>query len=423
MSSNILYIVIGDVGHSPRTLLHVEESLKLKSANKVGCLALLESSIPNTIQTDKKFCFYDLKSLNIAKGSVFYPIFAAFKFVLLSVYILWFLLWESPISWDVVVCQNPPGVPLFLLLFFSKFVCRNPFRWIIDWHNLGYSLLPHRNAMLRAIYKYIELRIGIFADCHLTVTQGLKDYLVQQGFPRHARVSSIFVARDYPRTPIPAPLSRAELEARLSAIEPDFWKSTSVPIREIFSKNPKIILSATSWTPDEDFNTLLQSIDRLEHSNLLSQHLLVVITGKGPLKNAFIRHLESKKSSWKNTTFVLGWFSLLDYYSLLSAADLGISFHVSSSGLDFPMKIIDMVSCNTPQIAALEFQCLKEGISSLHTNTKLLAFSNEDTLTNIICSISKSASYIPQVNPRSLSFSSHWRGYMNAVFPDALKTN
>lgn len=217
--------------------------------------------------------------------------------------------------------------------------------------------------------------------------------------------------------------SYSQLEARLSAIEPDFWKSTSVPIREIFSKNPKIILSATSWTPDEDFNTLLQSIDRLEHSNLLSQHLLVVITGKGPLKNAFIRHLESKKSSWKNTTFVLGWFSLLDYYSLLSAADLGISFHVSSSGLDFPMKIIDMVSCNTPQIAALEFQCLKEGISSLHTNTKLLAFSNEDTLTNIICSISKSASYIPQVNPRSLSFSSHWRGYMNAVFPDALKTN
>lgn len=41
MNCNVLYVVIGDIGHSPRTLLHIEETLKIKNGGKVGCLALL----------------------------------------------------------------------------------------------------------------------------------------------------------------------------------------------------------------------------------------------------------------------------------------------------------------------------------------------------------------------------------------------
>ena len=178
-----------------------------------------------------------------------------------------------------------------------------------------------------------------------------------------------------------------QLETRVSSIENGLWKSTDLSMKEIFSKNPKLLLSSTSWTPDENFDMLLESIDHLEKNDMLPHSLLIVITGKGLLKDTFIHKLEDKKTTWKRTTFVLGWFSLSDYYSLLSCADLGISLHVSSSGLDFPMKVVDMVSCNTPKVAALEFKCLREGFSSLDTGTELLPFSNEITLAKIICSV------------------------------------
>ena len=43
--------------------------------------------------------------------------------------------------------------------------------------------------------------------------------------------------------------------------------------------------------------------------------------------------------------------SYQQYQNLLGAADLGLSFHLSSSGLDFPMKIVDMLASELPVIA------------------------------------------------------------------------
>ena len=58
-------------------------------------------------------------------------------------------------------------------------------------------------------------------------------------------------------------------------------------------ENKLVIVSGTSWTPDEDFSILLDSIieyDRYCKSHLESkrvQRIHIVITGKGPLKEYY----------------------------------------------------------------------------------------------------------------------------------------
>ena len=117
-----------------------------------------------------------------------------------------------------------------------------------------------------------------------------------------------------------------------------------------------LVISSTSWTPDEDFGMLLTSLVVLEQklislfarSNEQSTaaytfaRLLVVVTGKGPLKQTFEAKIEEFTRSGKlgrRVSVRTVWLEPQEYPLLISCADLGVCLHTSTSGLDLPMKV------------------------------------------------------------------------------------
>ncbi|KAK6740025.1 hypothetical protein RB195_008473 [Necator americanus] len=129
---------------------------------------------------------------------------------------------------------------------------------------------------------------------------------------------------------------------------------------------PLLVISSTSWTPDEDFQILLDAAKKYNDVAAISRStspatrlpiIVLVITGRGPLKEFYMEKIQRMKMDYVEVH--TPWLESEDYPLMIATADLGVSLHTSTSGLDLPMKVVDMFGAGIP-VLAKRFNCIGE---------------------------------------------------------------
>jgi beta-1,4-mannosyltransferase len=232
---------------------------------------------------------------------------------------------------DFILVQNPPAIPTLIV---ARLAARlRASRLVVDWHNFGADMLALKlgrgHPLVRAAAA-VERRFGAGADAHLCVSDAMRAELAGRWGVPSARV-----LYDRPAKRV-GPTPRAERDGLFARLGIDAPAGTAV------------LVTSSSWSADEDFAPLLEALAACDRRADLPP-LLVLMTGDGPLR-----------AEWERRVAALGlrrarvqtlWVAAEDYPRLLGAADLGLSFHRSASGVDLPMKIADMFGAGLPVCA------------------------------------------------------------------------
>ncbi|PKA58869.1 beta-1,4-mannosyltransferase [Apostasia shenzhenica] len=414
----VAVVVLGDIGRSPRMQYHAL-SLARQAQFQVDIVANGGSEPHMAVLMNKSIHIHEMASvqlLGLSKISSFLALLI--KAVIQFFILVWFLCFKIPRP-DAFLVQNPPSIPTLAAVKLSSWLGRCGF--LIDWHNFGYTLLrmSHgRSHIIVKIYHWFEKFFGGKADGSLCVTKAMQHELA------HSWGVKASVLYDQPPEFFhPASMrEKHELFGRLdsSICNPDGIHDCLCtakrnhnggarnPSDTLFStqngddislklNRPALIVSSTSWTSDEDFSLLLEAAvmydrrvaaalkedDSIEDEELwldmnngrqyLYPRLLFIITGKGPERKKYEEQI--KKLKLRRVAFRTMWLAAEDYPLLLGSADLGVSLHTSSSGLDLPMKVVDMFGCGLP-VCAVSFSCIEE-LVKVNKNGLLFSSSSE----------------------------------------------
>jgi beta-1,4-mannosyltransferase len=257
----------------------------------------------------------------------------------------------SPLSHLLV--QTPPGVPTLPVLWLYCAV-RGP-SLVVDFHNYSHTILAlaagPRHPLVR-LTRLLEGWAARRAAAAFCVSRAMAEDLAAEWGVR----AVVLHDRPPPHFGPIAPAARATLLARLAGDFPG--------LRPLAGPGPSqagLLVSSTSWTQDEDFGLLLDALVMYEKLAAKEEEelpdLVCVITGRGPQKDHYLARIE--QLGLRRVSLVTPWLEAEDYPLILASADLGVCLHTSSSGLDLPMKVVDMFGCGLP-VAAVDFPALQE---------------------------------------------------------------
>ncbi|KAF5728754.1 chitobiosyldiphosphodolichol beta-mannosyltransferase-like isoform X7 [Tripterygium wilfordii] len=108
-----------------------------------------------------------------------YPLMLFLKPLFQFLMLLWFVCIKIPAP-DVFLVQNPPSIPTLVAVKWASWL-RNS-RFIVDWHNFGYTLLAlslGRSSRFVALYRWFESHYGKMANGALCVTRAMQHELAQ----------------------------------------------------------------------------------------------------------------------------------------------------------------------------------------------------------------------------------------------------
>ena len=377
-------LVLGDYGRSPRMQYHTLSLLQSESMDSVHVFAYIETAPLKSITDHGARVSFHALSPPLSPGGLTsglpralrlpaFLVLAAVRLFLQTLQLLYVLL-RAP-RLDVMIVQNPPSIPTLAVVRALSAIRGT--RIILDWHNYGHSLIVGGASFVASLARRFEHLFGGKAYAHLTVTRAMAADLSPRVSPtprvlydrppaHFARLSTserhAFFSRTQDALFPPHVVTwlrtwqRAPADADKTVPPTPFTYVNTAGDAVARPDRPLLVLSSTSWTEDEDFSLLLAAIDLLEDTSR-GAPILFVITGKGPTQARYLPRITSRVNS--RAAVCTAWLAIEDYPLLLGAGDLGVSLHSSSSGLDLPMKVVDMFGCGLP-VCALGFAALPE---------------------------------------------------------------
>ncbi|MEP7310268.1 MAG: glycosyltransferase [Acidobacteriota bacterium] len=367
-------VALGDLGHAARMRYHA----RALAANgvDVDLVGLEGTPMPLALAGDRRVTVHRIAPpvLRHRKGLTgFAYSFAA----LLDAARLSFRLWRRLRALDppdLVIVQNPPQFPAFAVAWWS--LHRRGVRFVIDWHNLGYTLLQLRLGRWHPavrLARWFERRDARRVDGHLCVSRALAAFLQSRFGVHDARV-----LYDRPAAAF-VPIERAEREQFRQALFARLGSRGAVV---------GFIVCPTSWTEDEDFDVAIDAVRMLEErirgwegaqSTRRFPDIVILVTGDGARRAEFERRFAGLPA--RRVQLRARWLEPEDYPRVVGSADLGLCLHRSSSGLDIPMKVADLFGAGVP-VCALDYgACLAERVR--HGDNGLL-FSTARQLADVL---------------------------------------
>uniref|UniRef100_A0A672YK58 Chitobiosyldiphosphodolichol beta-mannosyltransferase n=1 Tax=Sphaeramia orbicularis TaxID=375764 RepID=A0A672YK58_9TELE len=359
----VCVLVLGDIGRSPRMQYHALSLSKHGyEVTFVGFVGEIKPH-PDVLREEK------IKILPIAevRGVRVGPkILTYVTKVMTQCLQLLFVLLRMELQ-SFILMQNPPGLPGIAVAWFVC-VLRGS-RFIIDWHNYGYTIMSLSLGLKHPVVrlaKWYEHFFGPLATHNLCVTNAMKDDL-QKNWGIRATTLYDRPASVFRETPLK---QQHQLFRRLADTYPQFQhtgsdvEQTAFSVRHVDDDSvtlrtdrPALLISSTSWTEDEDFSILLKALKEYEavvKGGAPLPSLVCVITGKGPQKEHYRKLIDSLR--FQHVQICTPWLEAQDYPVRQTS---GVCLHMSSSGLDLPMKVVDMFGCCLP-VCAINFNCLHE---------------------------------------------------------------
>lgn len=366
-------IALADLGRCSRMQYHAQALAE--SGVDVHFVGLEGTPVPRAVADHPRITVHRLQPATSRfrrSATLVYSGFAAGDAVRLG-FRLWRCLRRIPKP-DLVLVQNPPAFPTLEVARIA--LRRRGVRFVIDWHNLGYSLLQRRLGRWHPavrVARWFERRHARRVDASLAVSHGMAAFL-QSKF----EASDVHVLHDRPGSTF-VPMDRGARER---------FRQGLFGRMGVVGGPTGFVVCPSSWTEDEDFDVVIEAVLRLEErvrgweaaqARRRFPHLIILVTGDGQRRVEFERRFAGLPA--RRIQLRARWLEPEEYPLVVGSADVGLCLHRSTSGLDIPMKVADLFGAGVPVCAIDYGACLAERVR--HGDNGLL-FSTARQLSDLL---------------------------------------
>ncbi|GIQ85983.1 chitobiosyldiphosphodolichol beta-mannosyltransferase ALG1-like [Kipferlia bialata] len=282
------WAVLGDIGRAPRMTYH---TLSLASKGyHVDFIGMKGSKPTSAILGHPLVTIHELEIpfSKPIKSKLLYPILAFLKVCFMFMMLTSRMVFGTEAGISHILVQTPPAIPTLPAAACAAVIKRA--KLVIDWHNLGYTLMEKggRPGIMTRLYQGMEKNFSSIGDAHLCVSENMSQWLkenfdieasVHHDVPfryegevsgsedqetmllKHKFLSSL-------RFACPAAVQGGRVELNLFtkaiAVDPRTGRPLPRPVAQWQQDRPLLVVAPCSYTPDEELVQFLEAAVRLD---------------------------------------------------------------------------------------------------------------------------------------------------------------